>query len=66
DSTRIKEVTDQAKEIKTLKAQIKKLKKQAKPVISHHGAWMKSISLKQRLVGVGTRLTLHNTIQSRN
>ncbi|GJR98035.1 hypothetical protein Tco_0270209 [Tanacetum coccineum] len=44
-------VTDQAKEIKTLKAQIKKLKKQAKPIISHHRAWMKSISLKQRLAG---------------
>ncbi|GJS87143.1 copia protein [Tanacetum coccineum] len=44
-----KEVTDQSKEIKTLKAQIKKLKKQAKPVISHHRAWMKSLSLKQRL-----------------
>ncbi|GKD88743.1 hypothetical protein Tco_1364250 [Tanacetum coccineum] len=30
---------------------IKKLKKQAKPVITHHRAWMKSVSLKQRLVG---------------
>ncbi|GJU07376.1 hypothetical protein Tco_1123806 [Tanacetum coccineum] len=30
------QVTDQAKEIKNLKAQIKKLKKQAKPVITHH------------------------------
>ncbi|GJS11149.1 ribonuclease H-like domain-containing protein [Tanacetum coccineum] len=38
----IKEVTDQAKEIQHLKAQIKKLKKQAKPVITHHRAWMKS------------------------
>ncbi|GJR38992.1 hypothetical protein Tco_1214676 [Tanacetum coccineum] len=44
-------VTDQAKEIKHLKAHIKKLKKQAKPVITHHRAWMKSVSLKQRLVG---------------
>ncbi|GJR48082.1 hypothetical protein Tco_1316185 [Tanacetum coccineum] len=35
-------VTDQANEIKHLKAQIKKLKKQAKPVITHHRAWMKS------------------------
>ncbi|GKF70148.1 hypothetical protein Tco_0203205, partial [Tanacetum coccineum] len=35
-------VSDQAKEIKHLKAQIKKLKKQAKPVITHHKAWMKS------------------------
>ncbi|GJZ97710.1 hypothetical protein Tco_0670163 [Tanacetum coccineum] len=40
---------DQAKEIKHLKAQIKKLKKKAKPVITHHRAWMKSISMKQRL-----------------
>ncbi|GKF19224.1 hypothetical protein Tco_0067862, partial [Tanacetum coccineum] len=44
-------VTDQAKEIKHLKAQIKKLKKKAKPIITHHRAWMKSVSLKQRLVG---------------
>ncbi|GJY78003.1 hypothetical protein Tco_0483804 [Tanacetum coccineum] len=36
------QVTDQAKEIKHLKAQIKKLKKKAKPVITHHKAWMKS------------------------
>ncbi|GKB78150.1 hypothetical protein Tco_0945045, partial [Tanacetum coccineum] len=42
---------DQAKEIQHLKAQIKKLKKQAKPVITHHRAWMKSVSLKQRLAG---------------
>ncbi|GJZ86081.1 hypothetical protein Tco_0657691 [Tanacetum coccineum] len=45
------QVTDQAKEIKHLKAQIKKLKKQAKPVITHHRAWMKSVSMKQRLAG---------------
>ncbi|GJU59788.1 hypothetical protein Tco_1237554 [Tanacetum coccineum] len=32
-------------------AQIKKLKKKAKPVITHHRAWMKSVSLKQRLAG---------------
>ncbi|GJW03869.1 hypothetical protein Tco_1562725 [Tanacetum coccineum] len=42
------QVTDQAKEIQHLKAQIKKLKKQAKPVIKHHRAWLKSVSLKQR------------------
>ncbi|GJS89264.1 hypothetical protein Tco_0771900 [Tanacetum coccineum] len=42
-------VSDQAKEIQHLKAQIKKLKKQAKPVIKHHRAWMQSVSLKQRL-----------------
>ncbi|GJR09484.1 hypothetical protein Tco_0792136 [Tanacetum coccineum] len=33
-------VSNQAKEIQHLKAQIKKLKKQAKPVIKHHRAWM--------------------------
>ncbi|GJY75708.1 hypothetical protein Tco_0480824 [Tanacetum coccineum] len=43
------QVSDQAKEIQHLKAQIKKLKKQAKPVIKHHRAWMESVSLKQRL-----------------
>ncbi|GJZ05318.1 hypothetical protein Tco_0538593 [Tanacetum coccineum] len=42
---------DQAKEILHLKVQIKKLKKQAKPVITHHITWMKSVSLKQRLAG---------------
>ncbi|GJR47208.1 putative ribonuclease H-like domain-containing protein [Tanacetum coccineum] len=31
--------------------QIKKLKKKAKPVITHHKAWMKSVSMKQRLAG---------------
>ncbi|GJU80814.1 putative ribonuclease H-like domain-containing protein [Tanacetum coccineum] len=36
------QVTDQAKEIKHLKEQIKKLKKKAKPIITHHKAWMKS------------------------
>ncbi|GKD36495.1 hypothetical protein Tco_1252004 [Tanacetum coccineum] len=40
------QVTDQAKEIKHLKAHIKKLKKKAKPVITHHRAWMKSVSMK--------------------
>ncbi|GKE77412.1 hypothetical protein Tco_1543532 [Tanacetum coccineum] len=48
------QVTDQAKEIKHLKAHIKKLKKKAKPVITHHIAWMKSVSLKQRLAGKKT------------
>ncbi|GKF24297.1 hypothetical protein Tco_0076619, partial [Tanacetum coccineum] len=45
---------DQAKEIQQLKAKIKKLKKlkkKAEPVITHHRAWMKSVSLKQRLAG---------------
>ncbi|GKB30295.1 hypothetical protein Tco_0869696, partial [Tanacetum coccineum] len=45
------QVTDQAKEIKHLKAQIKKLKKKAKHVITHHKAWIKSVSLKHRLAG---------------
>ncbi|GKF93472.1 hypothetical protein Tco_0280191, partial [Tanacetum coccineum] len=48
------QITDQAKEIKHLKAQIKKLKKHVKPVITHHRAWMKSVSLKQRLAGKKT------------
>ncbi|GJY28183.1 ribonuclease H-like domain-containing protein [Tanacetum coccineum] len=42
------QVSDQAKEIQHLKAQITKLKKQAKPVIKHHRAWLKSVSLQQR------------------
>ncbi|GJZ97170.1 hypothetical protein Tco_0669623 [Tanacetum coccineum] len=41
-------VSDQAKEIQHLKAKITKLKKQAKPIIKHHRAWLKSVSLKQR------------------
>ncbi|GJW25814.1 hypothetical protein Tco_0039625, partial [Tanacetum coccineum] len=49
------QVTDQAIEIKHLKAQIKKLKKKAKPVITHHRAWMKSVSMKQRLAGKKTK-----------
>ncbi|GKF25353.1 hypothetical protein Tco_0081247, partial [Tanacetum coccineum] len=43
-----KQVSDQAKEIQALKAQIIKLKKQAKPIIKHHKAYLKSVSLKQR------------------
>ncbi|GJU98389.1 hypothetical protein Tco_1327660 [Tanacetum coccineum] len=42
------QVSDQAKEIQALKAQITKLKKQAKPVIKHHKAYLKSVSLKKR------------------
>ncbi|GJY46436.1 hypothetical protein Tco_0435499 [Tanacetum coccineum] len=42
------QVSDQAKEIQDLKAQITKLKKQAKPVIKHHTTYLKSVSLKQR------------------
>ncbi|GKA87421.1 retrovirus-related pol polyprotein from transposon TNT 1-94, partial [Tanacetum coccineum] len=37
-----KQVTAQAKEIKDLKAQVKKLKKGVKPLITHHKAWMKT------------------------
>ncbi|GKE09120.1 hypothetical protein Tco_1412671, partial [Tanacetum coccineum] len=46
-----KQVTIQAKQIQDLKAQIKKLKKKARPVITHHKAWMKSVSMKTRLAG---------------
>ncbi|GJT27226.1 hypothetical protein Tco_0907501 [Tanacetum coccineum] len=37
----------QAKEIKLLKANITKLKKQAKPVIKHHKEYLKSVSLQK-------------------
>ncbi|GKC25689.1 hypothetical protein Tco_1027839, partial [Tanacetum coccineum] len=43
------EVTTQAAQIKDLKAQIKQLKSKAKPVISHHNAWIKRVSKKKRL-----------------
>ncbi|GJU67505.1 hypothetical protein Tco_1253764 [Tanacetum coccineum] len=43
------QVSTQAKEIKALKAQVKKLKKGVKPLITHHKAWMKSVALKTRL-----------------
>ncbi|GJS33860.1 hypothetical protein Tco_0532242 [Tanacetum coccineum] len=39
----------QAKEIKALKAQVKKLKKGVKPLLTHHKSWMKSVALKTRL-----------------
>ncbi|GJT46245.1 hypothetical protein Tco_0954960 [Tanacetum coccineum] len=42
------QVSDQAKEIKLLKTKITKLKKQAKPVIKHHRAYLKSVSVHQR------------------
>ncbi|GJY41623.1 hypothetical protein Tco_0428893 [Tanacetum coccineum] len=42
-------VSAQAKEIKALKAQVKKLKKGVKLLITHHKAWMKSVALKTRL-----------------
>ncbi|GKE74461.1 hypothetical protein Tco_1536502, partial [Tanacetum coccineum] len=46
-----KQDTIQAKEIKDLKAQLNKLKKKARLVITHHKAWMKSVSMKTRLAG---------------
>ncbi|GJW91056.1 hypothetical protein Tco_0168609 [Tanacetum coccineum] len=42
------EVSDQAKEIKLLKAKITKLKKKATPVIKHFKAYQKRISKEQR------------------
>ncbi|GJT92088.1 hypothetical protein Tco_1080933 [Tanacetum coccineum] len=44
-----KQVTTQAAQIKDLMSQIKQLKKKAKHIITHHKAWMKSVSMKQRL-----------------
>ncbi|GJT81678.1 putative ribonuclease H-like domain-containing protein [Tanacetum coccineum] len=44
-----KQVSDQAKEIKILKAKINKLKKQAKPVIKHFKAYLKTVSLQKRI-----------------
>ncbi|GJT05245.1 putative ribonuclease H-like domain-containing protein [Tanacetum coccineum] len=44
-----KQVSDQAKEIKILKAKINKLKKQAQPVIKHFKAYLKTVSLQKRL-----------------
>ncbi|GJW87068.1 hypothetical protein Tco_0162408 [Tanacetum coccineum] len=43
------QVIVQAKEIKALKAQVKKLKKGAKPLITHHKTWMKSVAMNTRL-----------------
>nr|GFB77745.1 hypothetical protein [Tanacetum cinerariifolium] len=37
--------SDRAKEILTLKARIRKLEKRCKPSISHHRAWLRSVSL---------------------
>ncbi|GJW20491.1 hypothetical protein Tco_0031113 [Tanacetum coccineum] len=44
-----KQVTTQAAQIKDLKSWIKQLKKKAKPMISHHNAWIKSVSMKKIL-----------------
>ncbi|GJX72206.1 hypothetical protein Tco_0309377 [Tanacetum coccineum] len=43
-----KQVTAQAAEIKNLKAQIKQLKKKARPVINHHKAWFRAARLKKQ------------------
>ncbi|GKC67291.1 hypothetical protein Tco_1099889, partial [Tanacetum coccineum] len=43
-----KHVTGQAKEIKALKAQVKKLKRKAIPVINYHKAWLWATRLKKR------------------
>ncbi|GJR11254.1 hypothetical protein Tco_0793906 [Tanacetum coccineum] len=42
------QVTAQAVEIKDLKAQIKQLKKKARPVINHHKAWFRAARLKKQ------------------
>ncbi|GJV74693.1 hypothetical protein Tco_1506277 [Tanacetum coccineum] len=42
-------VSDPSKEIKLLKARITKLKKQAKPVIKHFKAYLKTVSLQKRI-----------------
>ncbi|GKF53966.1 hypothetical protein Tco_0160876, partial [Tanacetum coccineum] len=42
------QVTTQAAEIKALKAQVKKLKKQARPFILHHKAWLRAIKRKKQ------------------
>ncbi|GJS85822.1 hypothetical protein Tco_0752363 [Tanacetum coccineum] len=39
-------VTPQAAEIKSLKAQVKRLKKQARPFILHHKAWLRTVKRK--------------------
>ncbi|GJW10340.1 hypothetical protein Tco_1576167 [Tanacetum coccineum] len=41
-------VTAQAAEIQNLKAQIKQLKKQARPVINHHKAWFRAAMSKKQ------------------
>ncbi|GJU82368.1 putative ribonuclease H-like domain-containing protein [Tanacetum coccineum] len=41
-------VTAQATKIKSLKAQVKKLKKQARPFILHHKAWLRTVKRKNQ------------------
>ncbi|GJW61537.1 hypothetical protein Tco_0110872 [Tanacetum coccineum] len=55
-----KQVTAQAKEIKALKAQFKKLKKGVKPLITHHKAWMKTrLARKTSLKKKGGEPSVH-------
>ncbi|GKA89502.1 hypothetical protein Tco_0811314 [Tanacetum coccineum] len=42
------QVTAQAAKIKSLKTQVKKLKKQARPFILHHKAWLRTIKRKNQ------------------
>ncbi|GJS15710.1 copia protein [Tanacetum coccineum] len=42
------QVIAQAAEIKSLKAQVKKLKKQARPFILHHKAWIRTVKRKNQ------------------
>ncbi|GKC65151.1 hypothetical protein Tco_1097749 [Tanacetum coccineum] len=42
------QVTAQAAKIKSLKAQVKKLKKQAMPFILHHKAWLRTVKRKNQ------------------
>ncbi|GKB82767.1 putative ribonuclease H-like domain-containing protein [Tanacetum coccineum] len=42
------QVTTQAAKIKSLKAQVKKLKKQARPFILHHKAWLRTVTRKNQ------------------
>ncbi|GKB21921.1 hypothetical protein Tco_0855844 [Tanacetum coccineum] len=43
------QVTAQAKKIKALKAWLKKFRRKANPLISHHKTWVKSVKMKHRL-----------------
>ncbi|GKB40225.1 hypothetical protein Tco_0885167 [Tanacetum coccineum] len=57
-----KQVSDQAKEIKALKAQITKLKKQAKPVIKHHRVHKESVSKQGRKFAKGESSVQRNPL----
>ncbi|GJS16134.1 hypothetical protein Tco_0410606 [Tanacetum coccineum] len=47
------QVSAQAKQIKRLKAQVKKLKKDASPVINHHRACMRAVKIKKQQKEMG-------------